>query len=168
MTLAEAAAEAQRLAEAGDERALADLRREWDEEVEAAARDGDYRVRAVAFRAIAQFNYRQKTALLERGLSDESPACRGSAVVALEALSREHPGVVNPLRGVLHQLVSHDPNAAVRRLAIVCLKNGSPQRETIVLLDGIADSDDEPKEVAETARKVSLLLTKKSRSPSRR
>ena len=86
MTLAEAAAEAQQLAEAGDERALAELRRQWDDEVEAAVRDRDYRVRAVGFRAIAQFRFRQKLALLERGLGDESPACRGSALVALESL----------------------------------------------------------------------------------
>ena len=37
----------------------------------------------------------------------------------------------------------NDPNVAVRRLAIVCLKNGSPQRETILLLNGLADDDDE-------------------------
>ncbi|MFL5937623.1 MAG: HEAT repeat domain-containing protein, partial [Gaiellaceae bacterium] len=78
MTLAEAAAEAQELADAGDERELANLRRHWDDEVEGAARDGDYRVRAVAYRAIGQFRYRQKLELLARGLDDESPACRGS------------------------------------------------------------------------------------------
>ena len=51
MTLAEAAAEADSLAQAGDERALATLRSQWDEEIEAAARDADYRVRAQAYRA---------------------------------------------------------------------------------------------------------------------
>ena len=45
MTLAEAAQQAQELAERGDEQALATLRRQWDEEVEAAARSNDYRVR---------------------------------------------------------------------------------------------------------------------------
>ena len=43
MTLAEAAAEADALAQAGDERALAQLRSQWDEEIEAGARDADYR-----------------------------------------------------------------------------------------------------------------------------
>ena len=164
MSLAQAAAEAQQLAEAGDERALADLRRQWDEEVEAAARDRDYRVRAVAFRAIAQFRYRQKLALLERGLGDESPACRGSALVALESLSRDSPGIVNGVRSVLHKLVSADPNEAVRRLATLSLKNGSPQRETIVLLSGIASDDEQSRDVRETASKVAALLTKKSRT----
>ena len=164
MTLAEAAAEAQQLAEAGDERALADLRRQWDDEVEAAARDADYRVRALAFRSIAQFRYRQKLPLLERGLGDESPACRGSALVAVESLSRDSPSVVNGFRSVLHKLVSGDPNEAVRRLAAVALKNGSPQRETIVLLSGIANDDDQSRDVRETAGKVAALLTKKSRT----
>lgn len=163
MNLVEAAAEAQQLAEAGDERALADLRRRWDDEVEAAARDRDYRIRALAFRAIGQFQYRQKLALLERGLGDESPACRGSALVALESLSRDSPGIVNGVRGVLHNLVSADPNEAVRRLAALSLKNGSPQRETIVLLSGIAADDDQPRDVRETAGKIAALLTKKSR-----
>ena len=52
---------------------------------------------------------------------------------------------------------------AVRRLAIVCFKNGTPARETITILDGIADDDDGDAEVRKTARQVSLLLVKKSR-----
>ena len=94
MTLAEAAAQADALAERGDERALADLRAKWEEEVEHAARSQDYRERAVAYRAIAQFRFRQKIELLRRGLEDESPACRGSAVLSLESLSRDHPGAM--------------------------------------------------------------------------
>ena len=77
MTLAEAAAQADAFAQAGDERALAKLRSEWDDEIEAAARDADYRVRSQAYRAIAQFRFRQKRELLRRGLEDESPAARG-------------------------------------------------------------------------------------------
>ena len=109
LNLAEAAAHAQELAEAGDERAIADLRREWEDEVEGAARDSDYRVRAVAYRAIGQFRYRQKLELLQRGLEDESPACRGSALVSLELLSRDSPGVVNGARRTLHELVERRP-----------------------------------------------------------
>jgi HEAT repeat protein len=164
VTLAEAAAEAQQLAEAGDERALAELRRQWDEEVEAAVRDRDYRVRAVAFRAIAQFRFRQKLALLERGLGDESPACRGSALVALESLSRDHPAAVNGVRRILHELATNDGNEAVRRLAILCLKNGSAQRDTQVLLEGLAGDDEQSRELRDTARKVAQLLARKSRS----
>jgi HEAT repeat protein len=162
LNLAEAAAHAQELAEAGDERAIADLRREWEDEVEGAARAADYRVRAVAYRAIGQFRYRQKLELLQRGLEDESPACRGSALVSLELLSRDSPGVVNGARRTLHELATSDPNQAVRRLAIVCLKNGSPVRETIVILRGLAEADDEDRQLRESAQKVAAFLTKKS------
>jgi HEAT repeat protein len=164
VTLAEAAAEADALAQAGDETALARLRAQWDEEIEAGARDSDYRVRAQAYRSIAQFRFRQKLELLRRGLEDESPAARGSALIALEGLSRNHPGDVNSFRPLLHELAARDPNAAVRRLAIVSLRNGTPQRDTIQILDGIADSDEEEADVRKTARSVSALLLKKSRA----
>src|SRR5713101_2971485 len=117
LNLQEAAAQAQAYAEAGDERAIADLRRKWEDELEGAARHADYRIRAVAYRAIGQFRFRQKLELLHRGLEDESPACRGSA-----------------------------------------------QRETIVLLGGLAENDEESKELREAARKVAAQLTKKSRA----
>ena len=162
MTLAEAAAEADALAQAGDERALAALRQRWDDELEAAARSGDYRVRAQAYRAIAQFRFRQKRELLRRGLEDESPAARGSALIALESLSRQHPGDVNSYRALLHELAAHDPNSAVRRLAVVCLKNGSAQRDTIQLLEGIAESEDADAELRNAARAVAGGLRKKA------
>jgi HEAT repeat protein len=162
VTLAEAAAEADALAAAGDERALAQLRSQWDEEIEAAARDADYRTRAQAYRAIAQFRFRQKLELLRRGLEDDSPAARGSALIALEGLSRTHTGDVNAFRPLLHDLAARDPNLAVRRLAVVCLRNGTPQRDTIQLLDGIAESDDEDAELRKTARVVIAALKKKA------
>ena len=162
MTLAEAAAEADALAQAGDERALAALRQRWDDELEGAARSGDYRVRAQAYRAIAQFRFRQKRELLRRGLEDESPAARGSALIALESLSRQHPGDVNSYRGLLHELAAHDPNTAVRRLAVVCLRNGSPQRDTIQLLEGIAESEEADAELRNAARTVAGGLRKKA------
>lgn len=162
MTLAEAAAHADALANDGDERALAVLRTQWDEEIEAAARDADYRVRAQAYRAIAQFRFRQKLELLRRGLEDDSPAARGSALIALEGLSRNHPGDVNAFRAKLHELVARDPNTAVRRLGVICLKNGTPQRDTIQLLEGIAESEDADPELRKTARVVQAALRKKS------
>ena len=164
MNLAEAAGRASELAEAGAERELAQLRQQWDDDVEAAARHADYRIRALAYRAVGQFRYRQKMELLRRGLEDESPAARGSALLSLELLSREAPGAVNALRPLLHELLSRDPNAAVRRLAIAALRNGSPQRDTIVLLAGLADDDEQDRDVREAARKVAAALTKKSRS----
>jgi len=113
---------------------------------------------------VAQFRFRQKLELLRRGLEDDSPAARGSALIALEGLSRAHPGDVNGFRPLLHELAARDPNVAVRRLAIVCFKNGTPARETIQLLDGIAQNDDADAEVRRTARSVALLLTKKARA----
>jgi HEAT repeat protein len=164
LNLAEAAAHAQELAEAGDERSIADLRREWEDEVEGAARDPDYRVRAVAYRAIGQFRYRQKLELLQRGLEDESPACRGSALLALELLSRDHPGDVNADRALLHRLVSDgEENPAVRRLAVMCLKNGSPQRDTIVILEGLVGNDEADRELRAAAKRVVELLKRKGR-----
>lgn len=163
MDLAQAAALADEYATRGLEKELAALRAEWDDEVEAAARSADYRERALAYRSLAQFRFRQKLELLRRGLEDESPGVRGSALIALEGLSRAHPGDVNGYRPLLHELAARDPNLAVRRLAIVCFKNGTPARETIQLLDGIAENDETDAEVRKTARSVALLLVKKSR-----
>ena len=162
MSLPEAAAQADALAQAGDERALAVLRAQWDEEIESDARNSDYRVRAQAYRAIAQFRFRQKLELLRRGLEDESPAARGSALIALEGLSRSHPGDVNSFRPLLHELAARDPNAAVQRLAVICLKNGSSQRDTIQLLEGLTESEDADPELRKTARVVQSALKKKA------
>ena len=158
MKLAEVAA---RGAELGDERALADLRREVADDIEAAARSGDYRERAVAYRAIGQLRFAQKIELLRRGLDDESPACRGSALLSLELLSRQHPGTVNAVRPLLHTLASGDPNGAVRRLAVLCLKNGSPSRETLTLLAHLAEQA-EDKELRGAASTVHRALRRKA------
>ena len=164
MTLAEAAAQADGLAQQGAEQDLAQLRAQWADDLEMAARSSDYRERAVAYRAIGQFRFRQKRELLRRGLEDESPACRGSALISLELLSRDHPGDVNAVRSLLHTMASNaEENAAVRRLAIVCLKNASPQRDTIVLLSGLADADEQDRELRATARRVADTLRKKGR-----
>jgi HEAT repeat protein len=165
MELAEAAARAEELARAGgNERELATLRSQWDDELEAAARSTDYRVRGQAFRAIAQFRFRQKLELLRRGLEDESAAARGSALIALTSLSADHPGDVNAYRPLLNELAMRDPNPAVRRLAIGCLRNGTADRGTIQLLEGIAGDDETDRDVREAARAVAALLVKKARA----
>jgi HEAT repeat protein len=164
VTLAEAAQQADALAAAGDERALAALRTQWDDELEAAARNADYRVRGVAYRAIAQFRFRQKLELLRRGLEDESAGARGSALIALTSLSADHPGDVNRYRALLNELAARDPNNAVRRLAILCLRNGTPDRGSIQLLEGIAGDDETDREVRDSARAVAAMLVKKSRT----
>jgi HEAT repeat protein len=159
LNLAEAAASA---AAGVDERTLADIRREVADDLELAARSADYRERALAYRAIGQLRFAQKTELLRRGLEDESPAARGSALIALESLSRSHPGDVNAFRPLLHTLAVHDPNIAVRRLAVLCLRNGSPQRDTLQLLEGIEEADEGDAELRKTARAVRAALRKKA------
>lgn len=163
MSLAQAGAQAGALADSGDERALSHLRAQWEDELEGAARSRDYRERAVAYRAIGQFRFRQKLELLRRGLEDEAPACRGSALLSLELLARDHPGDVNGVRPLLHALVNSDSNAAVRRLAVIALRHGSPQRDSIVLLSGIGDDDDQERELRAAAKKVAAELTQKAR-----
>jgi hypothetical protein len=163
MTLADAAAEADQFAEEGKERELSQLRSQWDEELESAARASDFRERAVAYRAIGQFRFRTKIQLLRRGLEDDSPAVRGSSLLALEKLSRDHPGVVNDVRPLLHELLTHDGNEAVRRLAVVSLKNGSPRPDTIQLLASVGDDDEQPRELREAAAKVAQLLRRKGK-----
>jgi HEAT repeat protein len=130
--------------------------------VEGLARSSDYRERAVAYRAIGQFRFRQKLELLRRGLEDESPACRGSALISLELLSRSSPGAVNSARPLLHSLANSDPNQAVRRLAVFCLRNGSPHRDTITLLEHIGDNDEEEREIRAAANRVAAELKKRA------
>lgn len=120
-------------------------------------------MRAVAYRAVGQFRFRQKVELLSRGLDDESPACRGSALISLELLSRDSPGAVNSVRSLLHRLASADDNQAVRRLAIVCLRNGSAHRDTVALLEGLAGDDRQERELRDAAGKVAAALKKRSR-----
>jgi HEAT repeat protein len=150
-----------RAAELSDARALADLRREVEDDLEAAARSADYRERALAYRAIGHLRFNQKTELLRRGLEDASPAARGSALLSLEALSRDHPGVVNSARPLLHSLANEDANQAVRRLAVLCLKNGSPMQDTLTLLAHLAEEDD-AKDLRAAAAAVHRALKKKA------
>jgi HEAT repeat protein len=158
--LAEAAAKAAGL---DDERELADLRREVADDLESAARSSDYRERAVAYRAIGQLRFNQKTELLRRGLEDQSPACRGSALLSLELLSRDHPGLVNSSRALLHTLANADPNQAVRRLAVLSLKNGTATEDTLTLLAHLGEEDDE-RELRAAATAVHDVLKKKKSS----
>jgi hypothetical protein len=160
--LAAAAAQADALAQDGSERQLADLRAQWGDDLEAAARSADFRERAVAFRAIGQFRWRAKEELLRRGLDDESPAARGSALLSLELLSRDHPSTINSVRSLLHTMATADGNAAVRRLAILCLKNGSPQRETIVLLESLGGDDEADAELRRAAVGVAQQLKRRA------
>jgi len=160
VTLAEAAAQADAVT---NERELSQLRAQWDDELEAAARTPDFRERAVAYRAIGQFRFRTKKELLRRGLEDDSPAVRGSALLALERLSRDHPGDVNDVRPLLHEMVARDDNEAVRRLAVVALKNGSSRPDTIQILAALGDDDEQSRELRESATKVAQLLRRKGK-----
>jgi HEAT repeat protein len=160
--LADAAAQADALATEGDERPLSELRTRWGDELESAARSPEFRQRAVAYRAIGQFRFRAKTELLRRGLDDDSPAVRGSALLSLELLSRDHPKVVNDVRALLHELVTNDGNEAVRRLGVVALRNGSPRPDTIQILTSLGDDDEQPRELRDAAGKVAQQLKRKA------
>ena len=165
MTLAEAAAQADELAESGSAQELAALRTEWDDELEAAARSADFRERALAFRAVGLFRWRAKEELLRRGLDDGSPAARGSALLSLELLSRDHPSTVNSVRPLLHKMLAdEDENPAVRRLAVLVLKNGSAPRDTIVLLEGLAADDDAGADLRKAAGSVAQGLKQKAQA----
>ena len=163
MSLQEAAAQAESLAQSGSERELSQLRAQWDDELEAAARSADFRERALAFRAVGMFRWRAKEELLRRGLDDGSPAARGSALLSLELLSRDHPSTVNSVRPLLHKMLAdEDENPAVRRLAVMALKNGSAQRDTIVLLEGLAVDDGADGDLRRAAGTVAQGLKRKA------
>ena len=162
MNRLDAANAADGLAEEGKERELSQLRAQWDDELEASARAADFRERAVAYRAIGQFRFRTKKELIRRGLEDDSPAVRGSALLSLEKLSRDHPGDVNDVRSLLHELLTNDGNEAVRRLAVLALKNGSSRPDSIQLLTALGQDDEQPRELREAAAKVAQLLRRKT------
>jgi HEAT repeat protein len=165
MTLGEAAAQADELATSGAAQELAALRGEWDDELEAAARSADFRERALAFRAIGMFRWRAKEELLRRGLDDGSPAARGSALLSLELLSRDHPSTVNSVRPLLHKMLSDgDENPAVRRLAVMALKNGSAQPDTIRLLEGLAVDDEADGDLQRAAGTIAQGLKRKAQT----
>ena len=89
-------------------------------------------------------------------------------MLSLELLSRDHPSTVNGVRPILHRILATDDNAAVRRLAVLCLKNGSPQRETIVLLEGLAGDDEVDADLRRTAAGVVQQLKRKPQSQQQR
>ena len=59
-------------------------------------------------------------------------------------------------------IASEDENIAVRRLAVMCLKNGSPQQDTITLLKGLAEDDELDGDLRRSCAKIAELLRKKS------
>jgi hypothetical protein len=78
-------------------------------------------------------------------------------------LSRDHPGDVNDVRSLLHELLTHDGNEAVRRLAVIALKNGSARPDTIQILSSVADDDEQPKELRDAAAKVAQGLRRRGK-----
>ncbi len=66
------------------------------------------------------------------------------------------------MRPLLHELATRDDNQAVRRLAIMALRNGSPQRDTIGILAALGDDDEQDRELREAAAKVAQFLRKKA------
>jgi hypothetical protein len=68
---------------------------------------------------------------------------------------------VNKVRPTLHSLANEDPNAAVRRLAVLSLKNGSPQADTLTLLAHLGREAEE-KELRAAAEGVHQVLKRKA------
>jgi hypothetical protein len=158
LTLAEAVALA---GEAKDERALADLRREVGDDTRDRGRSANYQGAGGRLPRDRTASLQPEDRAPAAGLEDTSPACRGSALLSLELLSRDHPGLVNGARSLLHSLANDDPNPAVRRLAVLSLKNGSPTPDTITLLAHIGEEADE-RELRQTATAVHQSLKKKA------
>ncbi len=159
MSLADAVARAPELS---DERALADLRRSVDDDLEAAARSADYRERALAYRAIGQLRFNQKTELLRRGLEDQSPAARGSALLSLELLSQDAPR--RRQRRARHAPRPRERGSEPRRCGawpILALRNGSPQQDTLTLLSHLASEADD-RDLQASATAVHAALKKKA------
>ena len=148
----------------GAERELAELRAKWDEEVEARGALAGLSASAPSPTArSAQFRFRQKIELLRRGLEDESPACRGSALLSLELLSRDHPGVVNGVRPLLHELV----DARRQRGRAAAGDHGAAQRVAAAGHDRdprlrSASDDEQGRELRETAAKIAQVLRRKA------
>ena len=141
----------------------------WDEELEAAARSQDFRERAVAYRAIAQFRFRQKIELLRRGLEDESPACRGSALLSLEALSRDHPG--RDQRRAAAAARARRPRRQRGRAAAGgrrAAERLADQRDTIEILAALGEDDEQGRELREAAAKVAQALRRKAGGAARK
>jgi hypothetical protein len=59
-------------------------------------------------------------------------------------------------------LSDEDENAAVRRLAVLALKNGSAQRDTIVLLEGLSADDRADGDLQRAAATVAQGLKRKA------
>ena len=105
--------------EAGDERELADLRAQWDDEIEArraerrlprprAGLSGDRPVPVPP----------EARAAASRARGREPGGARLGARSRSRGSRATHPGDVNTFRPLLHELAARDPNAAVRRLAV--------------------------------------------------
>ena len=66
------------------------------------------------------------------------------------------------MRPLLHELVTRDGNEAVRRLAVVALKNGSPRPDTVQILASLGEDDEEPRELRDAATKVAQALRRRA------
>ena len=108
-------------------------------------------------------------ALLRRQGTDEALAgiqgdLRRETRYILDRFEIDVPPLINDVRPLLHELLTSDANEAVRRLAVVSLKNGSARPDTIQILASLGDDDEQPHELREAATKVAQLLRKKARA----
>jgi len=67
------------------------------------------------------------------------------------------------VRPLLHKMLADEAeNSAVRRLAVMALKNGSAQRDSIVLLEGLAVDDGADADIRRAAGSVAQGLKRKA------
>ena len=140
------------------------LRAQWDEEVEAAARSADYRERVVALprdRPVPLPAEDRAAAARARGREPGLP--RLGAPLARAALARPSRRRERACGRCCTSSSTSDGNEAVRRLAIMALRNGSPQRGHDRDPRPRSASDDEQgRELREAAAKVAQVLRRKA------
>ena len=66
------------------------------------------------------------------------------------------------MRPLLHDIVARDGNEAVRRLAVMALRNGSAQQDTILILASLAENDEQDRQLRDAAAKVAQSLKRKA------
>ena len=111
-------------------------------------------------RAIGQFRFRQKTELLRRGLEDESPCLPRLRADLARASRATIPGWSTSSTDAPRAVDSRrQPGRQATRRHVS--ENGSPQRETILILSSIADDDEQDRELRNAAGKIGEVLRKK-------
>ena len=165
LTLAEAAAVADELAKQGKERELADLRRDWSDEIEERHPLGRLpraRRRLPGDRAAPLPPEGRAPAPRPRGRQPGLPRLR--APLARAALARPPAGRSTPCGRSCTRCQRRRQRGRPSPGGPSACANGSPQRDTVVLLQGIAEEDGLERDLRATAAKVAAGLEKRAKA----